>query len=201
MSFVCKYCGKKFSSQSSLCNHIAKNRCEARMQRTDSDTIIPVTKTGPGRPSKAEIARRQNEAEARAKANGTSSNEKKRPKSPSESEYDVTSDVEDLLYANPNEKYDPVTGIVRKKVRVKERMPDWMMETFEKAKELISDGLGDEQIRKILKWERCFKRDPNDLRKSLNQVIIFLFELYVICSKYIIFCSGMIEQLNLLSVI
>lgn len=188
--FFCEFCFNQYSSRSSLSHH--RRICKERiiMQRTDSDTIIPVVKkTGPGRPTNAEIERRKKEAEAKAKAkaNATPSSEKKRPQSPSGSEYDVTSDVEELLYDNPNKTYDPVTGIARKKVRVKERMPEWMTETFEKAKELISDGLTDEQIRKVLKWDRTFKRDPNDLRKSLNQVIIFLFELNDICSIYIFF--------------
>ena len=167
MEYICKYCNKIFASRTSLWNH----------QHRDPSTSIcsyhmeEEKKRGRGRPP----------------ANGNKKKKLKKlilenpttvpppPRSPTTSDYDVASesdvsvsDVEQDVFRKPNRQYTPVEPKDRKRVKVKERMPEWMFESFEKAKEMISDGASDKHIRTALKYDRCFKRDPNDLRKSFK---------------------------------
>jgi hypothetical protein len=101
------------------------------------------------------------------------------PPSPSrqyEVESDAESDVEKVdkhLYNYGKNGYGKLPNYhpvhrPQQTVKIKERMPEWLFESFEKAKELITDGVADKHIRTSLKYDRCFKKDPNDLRKTLK---------------------------------
>jgi len=164
MEYICKYCNKIFASRTSLWNHQHRNPstsiCSYRMEEEK--------KRGRGRPPTKDVKKKK--LKKLILENPTTV-----PPPPTTSDYDVASesdvsvsDVEQDVFRKPNRQYTPVEPKDRKRVKVSERMPEWMFESFEKAKEMISDGASDKHIRTALKYDRCFKKDPNDLRKSFK---------------------------------
>lgn len=164
MENICVYCDKIFASRTSLWNHQHRNPstsiCSYQMEEEK--------KRGRGRPSGGNTKKKLKNSPTVPPP----------PPSPTTSDYDVASEsdasvsgVEHDVFRNPNRKFTPVDRQDRKRVKIhlqKLRMPEWMFESFEKAKEMITDGAPDKHIRTALKYDRCFKKDPNDLRKSLK---------------------------------
>lgn len=168
MEFICKYCNKIFASRTSLWNH------QHRDPTTSSCSYLYLMeqekKKRPGRPPAKDKGAKKPKIELPPPPTPP-------PPSPSR-QYEVESDeesdvekVEGLAFHHhipgrlPN--YHPVHR-PQQTVKIKERMPEWLFESFEKAKELITDGVADKHIRTSLKYDRCFKKDPNDLRKTLK---------------------------------
>lgn len=164
---LCKFCNKIFASKSSLWNHQNKDPsssiCSYYMEEEK--------KRGRGRPPAKDKGGKKPKVEPPPF-----------PPSPSR-QYDVESDaesdvekVEGYLYHKGKNGYgklsnfQPVHRPQQTGVKFTERMPEYMFESFEKAKELIIDGVADKHIRTALKYDRCFKKDPNDLRKTFRKL-------------------------------
>lgn len=165
MEFICKYCNKIFASRTSLWNH------QHRDPTTSSCSYLYLMeqekKKRPGRPPAKDKGAKKPKFELPPPPTPP-------PPSPNR-EYDVecesdvsVSDVETDAFRKPNRKYKPLDKPAKQAGKVSERMPEWMFESFEKTKEMISDGASDKVIRTALKYDRCFKKDPNDLRKSFK---------------------------------
>lgn len=163
MEYICKFCNKVFASRTSLWNHQHR---DPTTSSCSSLYLMEQAKKKRGRPKGGGVK----DAKKQKQYLNPPQNP---PPSPSreydvESESDVSvSDVESDAFRKPNRKYKPVEK-PKQSVKIKERMPEWMFESFEKAKEMITDGASDKVIRTALKYDRCFKKDPNDLRKSFK---------------------------------
>lgn len=167
MEYNCKYCNKIFASRTSLWNHQHKDPTTF----VCSNLMEQEKKRKPGRPKGNNGANKKIRLIVQEKSPSPPPPPPPPPNEyyvESENESDFETMVNNDAFENPKHKYTPVEPKDRKKVSVKERMPEWMFESFEKAKEMIGDGASDKHIRTALKYDRCFKKDPNDLRKSFK---------------------------------
>lgn len=171
MEHICVYCDKIFASRTSLWNHQHRNPSTSICSYHNMEEE---RKRGRGRPVGGKEAGKNKKLNKLVRTDSSAVP----PPPPADSDYDVASesdvsvsDVEHDVFRKPNREYTPVERQDRKRVKInlqKLRMPEWMFESFEKAKEMITDGAPDKHIRTALKYDRCFKKDPNDLRKSLK---------------------------------
>jgi hypothetical protein len=115
-----------------------------------------------GRPTKAEVeARKQAEVEARKQAEAVVQNEVVyvRPPTPVQehhSEYDV-SDIDEL------------PPVKKKRVRLKKKVPDFWSDTYEKGLQMLRMGADDTMIKATLGWDKCFSKNTDKLKLSLEE--------------------------------
>lgn len=153
--FCCENCFKQYSSRSALSHH---RRVCPKMKRTDSETI-PAIGNPPtrGRPTKAEIAKR-NEVAKRLNAESGKQVDfliKEGGKRPCDSDYDV-SDVS-----------GDEGGQGRSKRVKKMKVPVFWCDTFEKGLKLLEKGASEDLIKTAIEYDKCFTKNTDKLKLSL----------------------------------
>ena len=142
---ICSHCDRKFASQQSLCNH--RHKC-------------PEMKTarGRGRPTNAELERRNLLSSSSYSSSSSSSSSPlgKRSLSP-----------ETVVIDEPVQK-KRVAVVSSKKV------PELWADTYEKALLMLNEGADEKVIKLALSWDKCFKENPSNLKESLENYYDFI---------------------------
>lgn len=187
--FSCEYCCRELSSQSSLCNH--RRICKMNTTRSKA-----TGKSGGnvGRPTKAEIARRKEQAEKARREEELAAQSSKRSPTTLEKEnkrFKYKEERPSPLYDKPwvnqedpfrllspyrqemseeNEEDDD-EGIVEVRREASDtvnvKIPDFWKDTFNKGVEMLNHGTPDTAVKSALSWDKCFKK-PEKLKLSLN---------------------------------